>query len=283
VPKQFNDATNFYDQQTITAAKRIKNKRDLKQYIYERWKNKDDFLRYAKDRYNPTAPINIQCKSCYKMMTPSDPIPYQTDTLFSYTCPDSTHIKRMIFSNGMEYNKAVVISEEMQYIYDSSKIVPILKADRRKYCLTDNKAKETKEYVLDKVREDLLFLADLLQQEKADKKEEQLKILLKEVTYLSIPQLDQTLREQLSQLEFINYESIPQLTTTAHLLFSITCPISQSEQEAMKCIEQAIASLVRQTNWRLVQTQYRLGIMTGKLKAYESNNELLTLLTKERI
>ena len=58
--------------------------------------------------------------------------------------------------------------------------------------------------------------------------------------------------------------------------FSIQDGSSRTEKESKKVLVKIIQKYLFKTNWRLIATEnldYRLGIISGKIKAYESDED----------
>lgn len=61
--------------------------------------------------------------------------------------------------------------------------------------------------------------------------------------------------------------------------FVVQDPANRAERESTKIFSKAVRKHLLQTHWRLMSNvSYRLGVITGSLKAYETDEDLMNLM-----
>jgi hypothetical protein len=164
--------------------------------------------------------------------------------------------------------------DKKTFKYDLKEEKPITEEDRKKYCL---------QYVNGRTFfEDLKAIADL----KDLFDEQQAEKILKEeygvdkIERLSIPQIKTRLAKVCGDSGFTEFSTEkPNLGRNVILGFSVQDPSTRTEKESVKILGKIISKDLFNTNWRLQvsSVSYRLAYLTGKLKAYESEEDLLKL------
>ena len=76
----------------------------------------------------------------------------------------------------------------------------------------------------------------------------------------------------------LNFDSIE---TKKHVIisFSVQDPTERNNDESPKKLQKLIKRVLLHHNWRLMSDgiSYRLGILTGRLKAYETEDDLIII------
>jgi hypothetical protein len=272
-----------------------------KKETIEQWIRKDE----REDFLVETTPIpqNINCNKCAAGMRferficiyENPPI------LFDFVCPSKSCKKRkLVYPNGQEYYvhkteplcstcgsilkttvkktkkktsivttcpKCGIISTDHYEINDD----PIDEKDRKKYC-TDFINRNT-------FWEDLKKLGELFMtiKEGISDNEEKEKIGFHNIDILTVPQLEQKLSALFNSLAYQKFQlGTPSLGKYLTITFSAEDPTTRTKQESSKIILKKLVACVLPTNWRLLnqEVSYRLGILTGTLKAYETDEDL---------
>lgn len=171
-----------------------------------------------------------------------------------------------------------VEKEEIHLTHYAKKLLPVAQEDRQKYCLSFLTART---FV-----EDLESLANMFESLDASKKEQELRELygVDKIERLKIPAMESRIQDILEKAGFTKIAfDRPQIKTHTILPFSMQDPTDRDEQESSKLASTAIKTDLLPTNWRLNgQIDYRLGYLTGKLKAYESDEDLLKLAKEQK-
>jgi hypothetical protein len=229
----------------------------------------------------------------------------ETKILFVYTCPQKHYPKKAIYPDRKEYifpawrcskcggfqsksvtketKKRLLITDtclhcghihKLDLDLTPEKILPIEEEDRKKYCL-DFVGRST-------FIEDLLKIEEFFNSMSLHEKE---KILKEEngvdkIEIVKVPQLEERLVKLAEQLGFQKFKfNTPDVTRWFTVEFSLQDPSDRDGRESEKVIAKAIRKAIFPTNWRLTNegVSYRLGFLTGKLRAYEGDEELMKI------
>jgi hypothetical protein len=158
---------------------------------------------------------------------------------------------------------------------------PDFERDKKLFCLSEERAKIMLEY-RPKWEEGMRMLDEEMERE-ADK---ELYDTAAKVEQLKIPQLIEKLRPAIEKAGYmeVNFDK-PNIIGYVTIEFS--CMDSDSSREdakSRKTLKKVIESNLKDTNWRLMSDgiSYRLGYLTGRLRAYEGEAEMVDLLKKLR-
>lgn len=102
-----------------------------------------------------------------------------------------------------------------------------------------------------------------------------------EIEKINLPQLEERLIKLTEENKFkkLQFQS-PDMGRHVTIEFSIQDSSNRTDKESKKRLSKILQEHLIKTNWRLVSPDslfYRLGILSRKLKAYESDEDLLML------
>lgn len=143
--------------------------------------------------------------------------------------------------------------------------------DRKKYC-TDFIGKTSFKQDLETLSELGKYLKN---SEDIRKISEEYKV--DEIEKINLPQLEERLSKFTEENNFKKFQfKTPIMGRNVIVEFSIQDGSSRTEKESKKVLVKIIQKYLFKTNWRLIATEnldYRLGIIRGKIKAYESDED----------
>ncbi len=149
--------------------------------------------------------------------------------------------------------------------------------DKAIFCLTDERAKIMQEY---RVKwEDVVRLLDEEMERDADK---DLYDMVAKIERLKIPQLMERMRTEIEKAGYIELTfDRPELG--GYVTIGFSCMDSNSSREdskSRKVLKKAVNTALANSNWRLMSEgiSYRLGYLSSRVRAYESEEELAGLL-----
>lgn len=252
-------------------------------------------------------PIGVACNTCGSAMQFSihffdvDGIPL----LFVFQCPYGHAPRKAVYPDGREYffprptcaqcgyevtkesykeNNILyttttcsmcgrIKKDELDLNIISKPELPVNEEDRRKYCLS---------FFNDRTfYEDLESLANLFDSIEEGQKEQKLKEFYEvdKIEKLTIPALEIRLQKVIETAGFIKFSfDRPEMKAWTTVSFSQQDPTDRDDKKSIKAATQCIVQSLASTNWRLTgNINYRLGYLTGKLKAYERDEDLLKL------
>ncbi|MGG9970907.1 hypothetical protein ACQ33O_03840 [Ferruginibacter sp. SUN002] len=272
-----------------------------KKQTIEEWIRKDE----NDDILIETTPIpqNIKCNKCATVMRferficiyDNPPI------LFDFVCHSkSCKERKLIYPDGHEYYihktekhcsvcnspaKTTVkkTKEKISFIetcpqcgiistehYDINED-PIDENNRKKYC-TDFINQNTFWEDLQKLGEVFMIIEE--ERKNKDKKE---KIGLNDINILTVHQLEQKLSTLFNSLGYQKFRlGTPSLGKYLTITFTTLDSTIRTERESTKMLLKQLVACLLPTNWRVINKEitYRLGILTGILKAYETDEDL---------
>lgn len=206
------------------------------------------------------------CTACQAEMTHSTKRTkkYLTTT---YSCTNCDHS----FSDKLELGDKPVVPD------------PDFDKDRIKYCLVDKEFR-------DKLFEIQIGLEQLAEFGKEMKEKEDNKHIydaIKEIKKPKIAELIPLLSPSLEKAGYIELHlDQPEMGKDVFLGFS--CLDSKSERDdydSRRTLKKLVDAALKDTNWRLMSDgiSYRLGYLSGRLRAYEREEDLMNLVTKRRL
>ena len=160
---------------------------------------------------------------------------------------------------------------------------PDFEKDRIKYCLVDKEFR-------DKLFEIQIGLEQLAQFGKEMKEKEDNKhvyVAIKELKKPKIAELIPLLTPSLEKAGYIELHlDQPEMGKDVYLGFS--CLDSKSDRDdydSKRTLKKLVDAALKVTNWRLMSDgiSYRLGYLSGRLRAYEREEDLMNLVTKRKL
>jgi hypothetical protein len=298
IDAKYDTLTPFY----TTAVWRAQHKQQLIMEAKIEDEKKDRLVMYN------SMPKNVKCHSCDCLMIFCTHFFEEENAkiLFVFECPKGHNPKKVLYSNGREYHfkKAtcnVCGSDDIKSVSKKNKKLltstvtcnnceniethtydlayktekPISEDDRKIYC-TDFIGRTSFTQDL----ETLLELAKYIKNSEDERKiKEEYKI--DEIEKINLPQLEERLIKLTEENKFkkLQFQS-PDMGRHVTVEFSIQDATDRTEKESKKLIVKILQEYLIKTNWRLVSSDninYRLGIISGKLKAHETEEDLLML------
>lgn len=294
--------TKQYDVMSLYYRTAVRRSQDKNSSIIEQKQadeNKDRLIRET------PAPRNIKCDQCGTSMIHEGHIFKEKDTLllFVFSCPNKHTPKKILYPDGIR--KLIIPAskcekcggelsskkeEAIDYIkfedtckdcghvsimeFDLKPDPPVTNEDRYKYCEIWKNSK-TFEEDLEAVTD---FITNMKEREKLKKEKEELKV--DSVEQVNLPKLEDRLTKLAEELRYIKFK-FDNHSTEKYLSvsFSLQDPTDRTENESSKIIVDAIQQALFHTNWRLMNrgVDYRLGLITGKLRAYAGEEGLMKI------
>jgi len=104
---------------------------------------------------------------------------------------------------------------------------------------------------------------------------------VEKIKKLSVPKVKQHLTDALEKSIYTNliFEQ-PVIERIVSINFSIEDPTDQTEYDSRTKLSRLVKKSLEDTNWRLMSDgiSCRLGILTGRIRAYEKEDELVRLI-----
>ncbi len=151
---------------------------------------------------------------------------------------------------------------------------PNFEKDRQKFCLSE---KEGQEYI-----ESVVRLDNYSKSMKEIKEKERIKKELVEIKKLTVADLQKLLSAALKKEEYINLElSKPEIKKDVIIEFTVQDnKTDRGEYDSRIQLQRILKKKLEATNWRLMSdgVSYRLGILSGRLRGYELEEDLLKLV-----
>jgi hypothetical protein len=257
-------------------------------------------------------PVGIYCKSCQKAMELCTHFFDVGDAriLFVFECPQGHGPRRAIYPDGREYffpkkkcekcgygvseknrkTKTKIVTtydcqmcgkcgtEELNLVVKEKAEAPITQEEREKYCLRFVGRKT--------FMEDLMALADVVLEvdAMADVKRKMESSGADKIKKLTIPEAEAQLAEAVEGAGFIKFQfEKPELKQMVRVPFTVQDPSKRSERDSVKVLKGIFKTALSTTNWRLMgEVNYRLGYLTGALKAFEQDEDLIKLVESEK-
>ncbi len=287
-----------------------------KEEVVQKWMDKDR----KKDLFLQTEPPLVFCSKCNDQMkliikdlkTNLDDTEFRV--LFLFRC-EKCKEKRGIYDNGEEYVFESDFCPKCRTKWDSSskkekdkittkhhckncghKEVEVFdltkpkskvdeeqdlnfEKDKAKYCLSEKNGQEYIDYK-PKVEQ----MKQLVDEWKYKEKHKEIYDKVKNMKKLTVAELSEILSKT---LEKENYKGLmisnPEIGRDLIVSFNIQdAKIGRVEYDSKKYLKKSIETTLENTNWRLMSDglDYRLGILTGRLRGYELEEDLLKIVSK---
>lgn len=257
-------------------------------------------------------PGGIRCKQCGEPMHVTNKELYSLDkpykVLFFFQCGFCKK-RRGIFNNGQEFHaepvkckkchkevkttdsrKGNIItstykcsfcgeeeSETMDLTSQEEPKDPLFEKDREEFCLSEEKGRE---YV--RFMSGLENVSHIFEEQNEREKNHELYDAVAKLEQLTIDQLEKHLSALLEPKEFVKL-TFGQPEIDRHVIVPFTVR-DVSEKRKGHASELGLQFLLKKnlkpTNWRLMSTgaEYHLGLLSGKLKGYEKEEDLITTI-----
>lgn len=207
--------------------------------------------------------LKTKCPKCQSIMTEKS-TRFKKSVKTTYTCPSCMHS----YQDKLDFNSKKKVE----------KPDPDFAEDLSVYCLRDEKVRQ--EHIDAKHRlEDMAQMGRELK-EKADNK--LIYDAMSSLTRLKIPELTTTLSPALEEAGYGEFR-LDQPNMGREVTIDFSCLDGKTDREdhdSRKMLNKTIAKALEETNWRLVSDgiSYRLGYLSGRLRAYENEEDIKKLV-----
>ena len=265
---------------------------------------------------NAEAPRDIRCLKCQSLTVQTSKILYdhfdgQKDrVLFMYDCPNKCVPRRSFFDDGEEYkikprlcskcnsnmdrsserieDKKIITTEtctkcghvetdELDLTIEKEKAPdPDYEKDKERFCLSgENLSKNLKEK---SQLEGMAHFMDKLKEKEMHKEEHKIISDLKKLTVVALENLLVPLceKEKYAKFQF----GTPDMGKDLFLPFTVhEANPERVDYASSQYLQKIIKKALEDTNWRLMSDgiSYRMGILSGRLRAYEREEDLMEL------
>jgi hypothetical protein len=298
----------------IEKGERWANKEKRIQEWVERDQAKDELCESAE-------PMDtVTCLTCRSLMRPAHKHLYSSGidapdrVLFMYECPRGHLPMRAFFHDGEEWipkrDKCPKCTTELKVDLkdtktkfistfscsdcgyqrvDETKRVAVeqekedkdFEKDRARFCLSDE---EGQKYLDSKFQ--MEQMGKLVERWKAEEKDKDLYDAVAKIKKLTFVQVRNLLSPILEKAQYINLEfGNPDIGKDVQVSFTVNDSSDSREDLASEHeLKKLIKKTLEDSNWRLVHdgVNYKLGILTGRLRGYENQEDLLELVKKQR-
>lgn len=254
----------------------------------------DKTLIHRGDHYNPDEPeevlFTLSCPHCQKN-TPvwQDGTVWEPKPTFCPKCKSemtekTTRSKKALTFTYSCSSCAHSYKEKMDLMSKKEKEQPDpdFDKDRVHYCLQDTEFRER----LFKMRHDFEEMARLGKEFKEKEDNKHIYDAIREMKKPKIAELSTILAPVLEKSGYIEFHlDQPEMGKDVYIGFS--CLDSKSDRddyESRKTLKKLVDEALEDTNWRLMSDgiSYRLGHLNGRLRAYEREEDLKTLVAKSK-
>jgi len=278
----------------------------------ERDEDKDKKLK------NATPPDNITCDTCGSAMTYKDKTFDTSDSkrvMFFFTCPNNHLPHKYVYSDSTAWRKNPVLCPDCDSklkekstksdkkivtkyscancgysdtdtinleTKDQSKEDPYFEEDRQRFCLS----KEAGEAYRDE-RHSIEQMSELERKWEDETEHKEEKSRADATERLTVPHIKRKVRSlsEEKDLEAIKFDDLEVSPQSTYLKFSVEDPQATKENYRKRCLDfkKDIEGDLKDTNWRLMSKgiSYHLGIMSGRLRVYESDDDIYNLIKRE--
>ncbi len=204
------------------------------------------------------------CPKCNAEMKSSSE--RKKDTLiFINTCPKCDHVEKSELTLGKK---------------EEEKIDPDFAKDRERFCMTEE---EGQKYIDAKYK--LKATDHIFEEHKMREKNKELYEKISTIKKLKIIEVEELLGPALEAKNYVRLQlQAPEIKKDILVPFSIHDAKERSESQSMGELKKAITKTLQGTNWRLMSdgVDYRLGMLSGRLRGYEREEDLLELVRLEK-
>ncbi len=286
---------------------------DKKEATIQKWMNQDE--KRDQRLENARVPENIFCDVCYSRMKFSDKHLWDLDdkdrVLFFFDCPQECKKRKAIYDDGELYipkphlcekcgAEVEVVREKLtkdnikttykcvsckheqvdtlELSSDSEEDDPKFEYDRSRFCLAGQALFEAQE-----AKRNFDFMREVV--DKMEEKEQK-KDLYEEaakIQKLTVPQIKELITKALDGEKYLNVSfEKPDLGHIVSLSFSLEELETDNERQSSLKLKKLLNKVLSPTNWRLMTdgVSYRLGVLSGRVRVYEKDEDLVKLLEK---
>jgi hypothetical protein len=288
-----------------------------KKATIDKWMARDE----KKDKIYETAqaPGNITCLTCGRLMYVESKHMWGTakdedKVLFFYDCP-LKHIPRRAFYHdgeewkadphpcpkcGTELERKTIKESTKEFVFvdkcsgcgythedklgflatKKEKIDPHFARDRARFCLSD---KDGEEYIDFKYKmKGAIELMEKIQKREDNKVEIEKVAKLKNLKIMEVEQLLVPILEKRNYIK-LEFQS-PEIKRDVIVSFTVHDAKDRSEHVSMADLKKVLKKSLEGTNWRLMSdgVSYRLGMLSGRLRAYEREEDLIELVRDKK-
>jgi hypothetical protein len=187
-----------------------------------------------------------------------------------WTCSDSN-------CDGVETYELDLKSEPIKEVV----IDENFEKDRARFCLS---VKEGGEYISG--RANLQALSDLMSKEKEKEEKKEVYEEVSNLKKLKILELEELLVPELEKAKYVKFHmKDPEIGRDVHIPFVVYDSLSERNDRTSKFdLEKLLKKVLKDTNWRLMSdgVNYRLGMLEGRLRAYEKEEDLVKLVESKK-
>jgi hypothetical protein len=163
--------------------------------------------------------------------------------------------------------------------YDTTpeKIYPLDEEEREKYCLQFRCVPQVVDYVMSLGKLYKLIL------EKKEEEDERTFHGVDKIQQTNVPALENLLRKEIEKAGYTKFEfTKTDLAKFVVVTFLLNDPRDRVANESIKQLSKLLDATLNPLNWRLITNsiEYRLGVLTGKIRAYDTDSDLLDLAKK---
>lgn len=288
---------------------RYKTKKETINEWMNQDRQKDELLENAK-------PPNVKCRTCFREMSLESKYLWGREddrVMFMFVCPNKCLPNRAVFENGEEWEpepdlcpkcKKVLkntMSREGDIItttyscgfcghkYTNKLDVstktepkdPDFEKDKERFCMPDEKIQD---YITG--ISNLEIAVDSIMEMARKEEDKEFYDKAKDLTKLTIPQLKERLTNLLKEEVYTNltFDKL-EMGLVVSLGFSIEDPTDQQEYDSRQKLTKILKKDLGETNWRLMTEgiNYRLGVLTGRLRVYEKEEDIAQLFKSAKI
>lgn len=205
------------------------------------------------------------CPKCYAEMTHKS-TKTKTEITFTYTCPPCSHSYK----------------DKMDLRDKKEKPDPDFDKDRAHFCLHDKEFRNR----LFRMKHDFEGLAQLGKEMKEREDNKHIYDAVKEMKKPKIAELSSILAPALEKAGYIEF-SLDKPEMGKDVFIGFNCLDSKSDRsdyDSEKTLKKTVEKALADTNWRLMSEgiHYRLGYLSGRLRAYEREEDLKNLVMRSK-
>lgn len=170
-------------------------------------------------------------------------------------------------------------TEELDLTEKQERVDEYYEADKKRFCFTE---KEGADYADFKFR--MKNLDEIMKKIEDKEKNKSLYEKAEKITKLNIAELSGLLIGELNKHNYTNLElNKPEIGKNVVISFSLhDSATGRSSYDSRMGLKKALGAILQPTNWRLMSegVDFRMGILTGRLKGFDREEDLLDLAKK---